>query len=173
MPAPSAAAVANWFLEKAEDEGFPIDQLQLQKLVYYADGWFLANCNKELFSDDVMAWPHGPVIPSLWQQFRHFGRRPITERAREIVATGNRRSLLDATFRIPRLEDDDRIAVCQKVWEQYGRGRFSGVELSNMTHAKDEPWEAVRRHCAPDDRPAIPSSLIREAFARKLEAAQH
>ena len=36
-----AKAVANYFLEKAEQEGKPITPLQIQKLVYIAYGWYL------------------------------------------------------------------------------------------------------------------------------------
>jgi uncharacterized phage-associated protein len=171
MTAPSAAAVANWFLDKASDDGYSLDQLQLQKLVYYANGWYLANRDEELFSDDVLAWPHGPLIKSLWTQFREAGRSPIKERAREVQLSPGER-LLDAKFSIPRLTDPDRIEVCEKVWQQYGRGRFTGVQLSNMTHAKDEPWEVVRRFCRDDERPVISSSVIRDAFKLKLAAAK-
>lgn len=170
MAPPSAAAVANWFLDKADDDGFPLDQLQIQKLLYYANGWYLANVGEELFSDDVVAWPHGPVIKSLWDQFRGYKRNPVTGRAREMELRPGQ-SLLDARYTIPRLHDPQRVRVCEKVWEQYGRGRYSGVELSNMTHARDEPWEIVWRSAPPDERPRIPTTLIRDAFKRKLDKA--
>lgn len=171
MTPPSAAAVANWFLDKADADGYPLDQLQIQKLVYYANGWYLANVSEELFYDDVVAWPHGPVIRSLWAQFREFGRGPISDRARELQIEPGQ-NILEGKFAIPHLADVSRIEVCEKVWEQYGRGRFTGIQLSNMTHAKDEPWEVVRRFCRVDERPIIPTTVIRDAFKRKLEAAK-
>lgn len=167
---PSAAAVANWFLDRARQENLELDQLQIQKLLYYANAWFLANRDVELFSDDIVAWPHGPVIKSIWQQFRKYGRNPIRERAQEIQLEPGQH-ILDAKFVTPRLTDPERIQLCEQIWQRYGRGKFSGIQLSNMTHAKDEPWEVVWRACGVDERPIIPSSLIRDTFKRKLAAA--
>lgn len=171
MATPSAAAVANWFLDKAEAEGYQLDQLQLQKLLYYANAWYLANRDVELFADDVVAWPHGPVIKPIWQQFRNYGRNPITGRAHEIQLEPGQ-NILEAKFVIPTLKDPERIELCEKIWDRYGRGRFTGVQLSDMTHAKDEPWEVVWRKCDVDERPVIPSSLIRDTFKRKLAASR-
>lgn len=172
MAPPSAAAVANWFLDKADDDGFQLDQLQIQKLLYYANGWYLANVGEELFADDILAWPHGPVIKDIWQQFRAYGRQPITGRASVMAARpAPGQSILDAQYIIPHLADAKREQVCEKVWEQYGRGRFTGVQLSDMTHARDEPWDAVWRQAPPDERPIIPVDLIKEAFKRKLQKA--
>ncbi len=57
MPAPTcAAAVANAFLDiQSADNGQfpPIDQMKLQKLVYYANAWWLAQHPDALFDDDV------------------------------------------------------------------------------------------------------------------------
>jgi hypothetical protein len=60
----SAAAVANAFLDIQELDGGnfpPIDQMKLQKLVYYAYAWWLAYTGQQLFPEDVEAWPWGPV----------------------------------------------------------------------------------------------------------------
>lgn len=171
MPAPSAASVANWFLDKADEDGFALDQLQIQKLLYFAQGWYLANTGEELFQDDVFAWPHGPVVTSIWQQFRTYGRQPISGRAHDIEAApdGN---LLNARFRIARLNDQQRSDFCAQIWDRYGQGKFTGVQLSNLTHAPEEPWEVVRRLAPEGSRPPIPTGLIRDAFGRKLRAAQ-
>lgn len=41
--------VANFFLDRAEEEGFPLTQLKLMKLVYIAYGWHLAITGEALF----------------------------------------------------------------------------------------------------------------------------
>lgn len=171
MSSTTAAAVANWFLDRAQRDGLTLDQLQIQKLLYYANGWYLAHRDAELFSEDILAWPHGPVINDIWYQFRDFGRGPIRGRAEQLqLEPGDHWN--DAKYVVPSLTDSDREAVCEQVWQKYGRGRFSGVQLSNMTHEKGEPWEIARRFCCSDERPPIPSNIIRDAFKQKLDAAR-
>ena len=60
----SASHVANFMLDKADQEGRPVTQMKLLKLVYIAYGWYLSLVNKKLFSEEIYAWKHGPVIRS-------------------------------------------------------------------------------------------------------------
>ena len=43
---------------------------KLQKLCYYAQAWYVTIKNKPLFEDDIEAWVHGPVVPSLYSQYK-------------------------------------------------------------------------------------------------------
>ncbi len=66
--------VAKWFINRTNREaGDVITHLKLQKLVYYAQAWYLANFNRPLFDEDMQAWTHGPVVPSLWKEYRDCG----------------------------------------------------------------------------------------------------
>ena len=76
--------VANFFLKKAAEEQIPMTQLKLIKLVYIAYGWVLAVLDKKLFNEGIEAWQHGPVIPSVYHEFKDFGNRPINKMAMEI-----------------------------------------------------------------------------------------
>jgi uncharacterized phage-associated protein len=44
------------------DIGDVISNLKLQKLLYYAQGFYLAIYGKALFEEDIVAWEHGPVV---------------------------------------------------------------------------------------------------------------
>ncbi|WP_366513810.1 type II toxin-antitoxin system antitoxin SocA domain-containing protein [Planktotalea sp.] len=52
--------------------------MKLQKLVYIAYGWHLALSGKKLFTEEIEAWKHGPVVPSLYHEFKHLRENPIT-----------------------------------------------------------------------------------------------
>jgi uncharacterized phage-associated protein len=70
----TAIDIANWFLASIDREvGDPITPLKLQKLVYYAQAWALALLERPLFEEDLEAWTHGPVVPSLFEQFKDNG----------------------------------------------------------------------------------------------------
>ncbi|KJV77587.1 hypothetical protein RHORCCE3_2148 [Rickettsia hoogstraalii str. RCCE3] len=62
--------VANYFLVLVDREaGDSITQLKLQKLIYFAQGIYLALFDKVLFEEEIKAWKHGPVVPALCSIF--------------------------------------------------------------------------------------------------------
>lgn len=172
MSAPTtAAAVANAFLDiQAEDHGvFPrIDQMKLYKLVYYAQAWWLAQRDENLFDEDIHAWPWGPVVPSLYGSFKSAGRDPIAGlRAMEMAKTGQ--NIFDFSFREPDAPEKQVMDYLRSVWEVHKN--LSGVQLSNATHAPGEPWALVKDTYGGDlsSKPLIPNSVIKSAFKKKIE----
>jgi uncharacterized phage-associated protein len=173
MPYP-VKAVANYFLDLAEKEGKKLTPMQLQKLVYFAHGWYLALTEKPLVDEHPEAWPYGPVFPSLYHAFKEYGGGPIQGRALEYSldvnpATG-RRTIFRATT--PSLDDDPvpesreySKSVVKRVWDVYGS--WTGLQLSQLSHLSDGPWEATRR-ANPDRKGSdIADDQIREYFLKK------
>ncbi len=74
-------AIANYFLDRAADAGDAPTPMKVQKLVYYANGFYLAIFGEPLIDEQVEAWAYGPVIPSLHREFLEYGNGPITARA--------------------------------------------------------------------------------------------
>ena len=71
----TASEVAKWFLAYnrdvlAEEGGEYISNLKLQKLLYYAQGSFLAVTDSPLFDDPIVAWQHGPVVESVYHEYK-------------------------------------------------------------------------------------------------------
>ena len=129
-------AVANRFLELATANGQTLSPMKLLKLLYFAHGWYLAITGKPLLDEAIEAWNYGPVVPTIYHEFKRFGNDSITEPAKEATGQGSRRSK-DA-----RLPESDGAAfvqrLLQRVWEIYGP--FSAVQLSRMTHQEGSPW---------------------------------
>lgn len=163
----TAAAVANQFLTFGEREGVPIDQMKLQKLLYYAHAWYLALNDTPLFDEDVEAWPWGPVVREVYSQTRDYGRQPINGRISHMERRGNH--FLDWTYVTPKgVEDAGILAFLEEVWRTHKD--FSGVQLSNSTHAPNEPWTIVKQQFGSlDTKPRIPNSLIQSVFKGKLQ----
>ena len=72
-----AREVAEYFIEKAYSENDKITQKKLQKMLYYAQAWFLAFNNKKLFEEKIEAWLHGPAI--YYRIMRSLGRKQERE----------------------------------------------------------------------------------------------
>jgi uncharacterized phage-associated protein len=127
-----AIDIANFFLKKAIKTGSFLSNLKLQKLVYYSQAWHLGLNKTPIFDEDFEAWVHGPVLPSLYRQFKNFEWRPIClEEEPEC-----------------RLESG-LIDFLEEVAEEY----FSceAYDLERMTHA-ERPWQLARQGLAPEDR---------------------
>ena len=143
--------VADYFIWLSQETGSFISNLQLQKLVYYAQAWYLGVYGEPLFQDDFEAWVHGPVIPVLYRAFKDFGWRPIE------VADRSLEGLPENVFQ--HLDD---------VAEEYFG--CSGFELERMTHAED-PWIRARGGAAPDELSSniIQKSWIKEYFSTRVQ----
>jgi uncharacterized phage-associated protein len=146
----SAKTVARWFVNHADrDAGEAITQLKLQKLVYYADAWFLANFDKQLVTEDFEAWAHGPAIRSLYAKYRSHGWEAL-----------------------PREKgphpDSDVADFLEAVYDEYGQ--FSAKALERMTH-DEEPWQRARGGLSPEaaSSTVIPKLDIRNYYAAKID----
>ncbi len=61
--------IANYFIWRVnahEEFGENITNLQLQKLLYYAQGFNVAWYGRPLFLQPIEAWVHGPVVRDLY-----------------------------------------------------------------------------------------------------------
>lgn len=115
--------VAEYFLAKCDEEaGDTISNLKLQKLVYYAQGFYLAIEDEPLFDEPIEAWQHGPVVSALYQRYKEHGARsiPIPEDLDFSIFSEKQKEVLD------------------EVYDVYGQ--FSAWKLRNMTH-EELPWK--------------------------------
>lgn len=165
-----ADAVANEFLSlpEAKDQVSP---MKIQKLVYFAHGWHLAFYDTPLVSESVQAWKYGPVFPTLYAEFREFGRHSITRLAREVEIERRPEGGFLIRQSEPRIDPTDRSAksLVRKVWDQIGN--YTGVQLSSLTHRSGTPWHTIASQFGSESPSAvaIPNDLIKDYFRRALK----
>lgn len=146
--------IADWFLSRVDRQaGDVITHLKLQKLVYYAQAWTLALCDRPLFDEDFQAWTHGPVVPSLFQRFNGMGWNPLP--APEEDNCGE----LDAEVE----------SLLEEVYTLYGE--HSAKYLEQLTHS-EEPWLNARGGRPLEARCTciIPKDAMKAFYRAKLEA---
>ena len=134
----SAKAVANRLLARAREGGKTIDPLQMEKLVFLAEGYTLAtNSGDSLFLDPIEAWKHGPVVPELYFALRQYGADPITGDLFEYDYDA--REEVRAIGAFSEVEGE----VVDAVWDAYGS--WTGPQLIKLTHEPDGPWDKARK----------------------------
>lgn len=137
--------VANYFIEVANKTNSNISNSKLQKLVYYAQSWYLAIHDTALFQEDFEAWIHGPVVPALFQKYKSFGWETIQETVPPILSIEAVRFL-------------DEIAV-----EYFNCDNY---ELERMTRS-ELPWNLARENLAPD---SPSTSIIKKEWMQEYYA---
>ena len=142
--------VANHVLDRAFAEGYLITQMKLQKLVYIEYGWVLAVLDRKLFDEPIYAWEHGPVIRSLYDEFKHYGDSHIDTNSMDF-------NFESAETSIPRIPESERdgILLLNKVWDVYKD--FRTIALRDKAREQGTPWyntyEPGKLYSAiPDDR---------------------
>ena len=98
-----------------------VDNLKLQKLLYYSQAVHLVlNDKKPLFNDRIEAWLYGPVVPNVYRKYKSHGEADIPKcSAADINLSVNEIDAIDTTL------------------EFYDK--FSGPDLINRTH-REKPW---------------------------------
>lgn len=109
-------------LTKNTDAGEVVSNLKLQKMLYYVQGFHLAYFAKPLFDEDIEAWMYGPVVPSVYDQYK---------------ANGNKG--LESVGDVVQLSPEEE-SLFNEVLSVYGE--FSAIGLMNMTHA-EMPWKST------------------------------
>jgi len=116
--------VANAFLELADSDSAKLTNMQLQKLVYFAQGFSLALEERPLTYHNIHAWQWGPVLPKVYKEFEEFKGSPIDRKA--------------VTVSPPVPPDSNEASIIKAVWNGYGA--MTGGQLSAITHKPGSPW---------------------------------
>lgn len=153
----NAIDVAYKMLKLASAQGIQLSNLQLQKLVYIAHGYYLGITGKPLLIEHVEAWRYGPVVNSIYSEFRNFGNRKISP-------VMEHRSDVD--------KDRDAEYILNGVLTLYGD--LSAIQLVDLTHQKGTPWSSVwsEETSSSFSSDVIPNDLIKEHFERVLRNPQ-
>lgn len=134
----SAYAVANAFLKRAEERGITdISPMKLQKLMYFAQAWHLKILHTPLLDDSFARWQHGPVIPSIYHEFKAFGFSPITRKATTLAMAAFGYGGSDNVPIIPS-HDVNSWNLIDAMLNRYAQ--FDATTLSGMTHLPGSAW---------------------------------
>lgn len=106
--------------------------MKLQKLLYYVCVKYVKETGTSPLLERFETWPYGPVLPSVYSEFKVYGSSPIRNFAHNAEGKS-------------KMVDEDANPILSScinyVWHRLKF--FDGVELSKRTHQKGSGWYAA------------------------------
>lgn len=138
----SALDVANYIIDLCIKENAPVSNLQLQKILYYIQRYYLFS-NKPLFEDDFIALAFGPAILEVYNRYCGFGGSKISFN-------------LPSEDKIPEdiKADIDLIIRTERILEPW--------EINHTLLRKGSPWEVTYNNFG--EYSVIPKELIKSDY---------
>lgn len=132
--------VSSYIINYSNQINHPINNLKLQKLLYYVQAAMLIEVGRKCFNSKIIAWKFGPAIPEAYRFFEEYGRNNIpTQEGRKTI------NLDDNTLRMiysPLVEIDYTTKmIIRNVVDSY-LDITNPLELSKKTRRED-PWKTT------------------------------
>ena len=116
---------AYYLISLFNKDGKEVTQLQVQKIMYFFEAYFMCVKNKEkLYDCSFNAWAFGPVSIPLYQDLKKFGDANIVLNAEQ----------LEFSKKIT----DDKKKMLEYIYTVFGD--IPAMSLVQLTHRKDSPW---------------------------------
>lgn len=131
--------LAKYIINKCTNDGYPVSNLQLQKILFNLQKYFIVNRHKRLIIDDFEAWPYGPVLRNVYIEYCSYGSMAINQYYSNIRIISSVQSIIDPIINRLRIK--------------------SPWDLVEDTHCKGGAWDTVYKNGA-GNKEVIPLNLI-------------
>ena len=134
--------VACYLIHKAIDNERPISNLQLQKILYYIQVFFLQEKRYALFSDEIEAWRFGPVVRSVYEKYSGFGASDLIDiDAYNVIFSSEEKRAID------------------KILDE--KSKLYPWSLVADTHKRGKAWDLIYQG-GPGNKEIIPKELLKK-----------
>lgn len=138
-------------LSRAKEKNIGISNMSLQKLLFIANGAYLAKTGEPLLIDPIEVWQYGPVVKSVYHAFKEYGNSNI------------RQLPVSYSMAIDKNLDDtanQAIDFVLKIAQE-----LNALQLSNWTHLPDSPWSKAKEQ----GKAIIPNELMQDYFKQFIK----
>lgn len=133
----NATQIAEYIISECTDDGYPVSNLQLQKILYYVQKKFLEH-DLKAFDDKIEAWQIGPVVPAVYNRYCGFGSFPIEMHYAE------------------QLSEEYRVVINNIVKQ---KRTLRPWDMVNDVHAEGKAWSLIYNN-GKGDKMIIPEKII-------------
>lgn len=119
----NALDVAEYIILYEEENGHLINNLKLQKILYFLQAEFIVAYNKTLFDEDIIAWDFGPVVKSVYFNYNVFGSASIflnkSKRRRAYIKLEHRQTINAILEQARQYSSTQLVQIChnQTPWK--------------------------------------------------------
>lgn len=157
----TALEVARHIINYANSNDQLLSNLKLQKLLYFVQAKFLISQGRVCFADDIEAWNFGPVVSSVFREFKIFGSFHIPPVKHYYVEDESQPfNFRRVVFYDIEITNEDK-AVIDEVVDYFAD--YSSVALTDLT-LKQFPWKNAYSACC---RSVITAESIRDYFLNR------
>ncbi|MGL4848518.1 MAG: Panacea domain-containing protein [Clostridium sp.] len=133
-----ALEVSMYIIKYADKKGKALTNIKLQKILYYIQVNFLVQKGQPCIKDKFMRWEYGPVIESVYYEFRRYGKNEIPKTHKSYSVKYN----IMKFEKVEIQEEKDLIYkyenLINKVIDKYID--MDAFQLVKKTHDED-PWK--------------------------------
>ncbi len=130
----TALNIANNILRRALNENVPVSPMKLQKLLYFTYKHYYQTLRTPLFGERFEAWQYGPVLPSVYNEFKQYRDKPITDYSK----SGD-----GLVWCLDEDNSEEGRTALNAIWRTYGSG--DGIRLSTLTHQPGTAWDKAMK----------------------------
>ena len=143
----SSLAVANWFLSKNPNSTV----MRLQRFTYFSHCWCLALYDLPLTDEFAIAYPYGPVFPTIYKAALDYGSGPVEDYLSDDFIS----------------EEDPRIPLLLKIQEIYGN--YTDNQLSRIATENNSPWQVTIANHPGRKNPYINEETIKSFYRSRMQ----
>lgn len=122
----SVKAVCNSILKRSFEDGIKVTPMKLQRIIYLVYKEYLKRTGCVLFRDNIQVWRTGPVVISIYDDYKYFKDKDITRFNRDIKG------------RVSVVSDIMILGIIDDIWDTYKNK--SGIELSEVIRGTGGAW---------------------------------
>lgn len=116
----------------------PMSHLKLQKILYLTYATFLMKYREALFKDSIVSYRYGPVVDTVYHNFKKYGAEEITDKEKYSFFLKNE-SMPALYARFSNSEMGTK--VINTIVETVNKyDKYTASQLVNITHSENSPW---------------------------------
>ena len=133
-----ALEVSRHIVNYCNDSKYGMTNLKLQKLLYFIQAYSLIKRGRPCFNDEIEAWDFGPVVPSVYHEYKRYGAFYIFSIKTYIeFDKSNSWNMREVEYKDNIINEKDKKLINEVV---NAFSNYSASDLVSLTHAQD-PWK--------------------------------
>ncbi len=129
--------VARYVINYVNSNNDLISNLKLQKVLYFIQAKFLTEVGYPCFKEEIEAWDFGPVIPSVYHEYKQHGAGYIPPVKKFFVYSDDIFECKYKNYSDDIIDDCDKEVINSTIDECTP---YSASQLVNLTH-NQTPWQ--------------------------------